>query len=348
MGMPKRSIYDRVMLQTFRESQFCVVTRAQAKECGMKDSTITRMARDGGPWQVLLPGVYLTVTGEVTEEHREMAALLYAGPGSMLTGAAAIRHYQLTSWRPGNIEVLVLDKVRRKSTGFIRLHRTARLPVACQHSGLIRFAPAARAVADTARAMESIGEVRSLVYESVQKRKCTTGDLLEELRHGPTQRCALLRQVLDEALTGVRSVAEKQLQDLIRAGGIPEPRYNARLYTMDGKFIAMVDGWWEEAGTATEVDSVQYHTSIAAQDKDRKTSARLISHGVYPLRFSPFRIRTDRAGVQADIKAALERNHRRVPLPIVAVGPDEHWSPEAAAKLQVRIELAKAAVERSR
>ncbi len=313
----------------------------------MKDGTITNMARDGGPWQVLLPGVYLTVTGDVAQEHREMAALLYCGVESVLTGPSAMRYYQLTAPESGMVDVLVPQSVRRKGTGFVSLHRTGRLPATYKSSGLMRIAPAPRAVADTARAMRAIGDVRSLVYEAVQKRKCTTAELLEELRQGPTQRCALLRQIIDEVLTGVRSVAEKQLQDLIRAGGIPEPRYNAKLYTMEGNFIAMVDGWWEEAGTATEVDSVQYHSSIAAQDRDRKSNAKLISHGVYPLRFSPFRIRTDGKGVQADIRAALGQNRRQVPLPIVAVGPDEEWSPEVAAKLQIRINLAKVAAQRN-
>ena len=35
---------------------------------------------------MLLPGVYLTDTGTVTQDHREIAALLYAGEGSLITG----------------------------------------------------------------------------------------------------------------------------------------------------------------------------------------------------------------------------------------------------------------------
>jgi hypothetical protein len=46
-----------------------------------------------GRWQKILPGIYLAATGTVTIEQRQMAALLYAGPGAVLTGAAAVRRH---------------------------------------------------------------------------------------------------------------------------------------------------------------------------------------------------------------------------------------------------------------
>jgi very-short-patch-repair endonuclease len=163
-----------------------------------------------------------------------------------------------------------------------------------------------------------------------------------ELCTGPTRRCGSLRQIINEIYTGVRSVAEKDMQTLVRRGGLPEPRYNARLYALDGTFIAMVDAWWEEAGVALQVDSVAYHSSVAAQDKDRENSATLVKHGVHPLRFSPRRIRDEKESVLSDIRAVLHANGRQVPLPVVAVGPDETWTPEAAAAMRARIDLARA------
>ena len=52
----------------------------------MPHSTVDRYAAPGGRWQRLLPGVYLAVTGTATQDQREMAALLYAGRRSLLTG----------------------------------------------------------------------------------------------------------------------------------------------------------------------------------------------------------------------------------------------------------------------
>ena len=44
-----------------------VITRAQALGCGLSLAEIRHRIRPGGPWQRLLPGVYLTVTGTPTQ-----------------------------------------------------------------------------------------------------------------------------------------------------------------------------------------------------------------------------------------------------------------------------------------
>ena len=81
------------------QAQHQVVTGEQALLCGMPHSTWIATSPPGGPWQRLLPGVYLTVTGTVTQDQREMAALLYAGPRSLITGAAAVRRHRLQRGR---------------------------------------------------------------------------------------------------------------------------------------------------------------------------------------------------------------------------------------------------------
>ena len=61
----------------------------------------------GGSWQRLLPGVYVAVTGTVTQSQREMAALLYAGPRSIITGVTAVRRHHLRSPGPEAVDVLI-------------------------------------------------------------------------------------------------------------------------------------------------------------------------------------------------------------------------------------------------
>jgi len=291
----------------------------------------------------MLPGIYLTVTGPVLREHREMAALLHSGANGLLTGWSAVRHHGLAAPESINVHVLVPLNIQRQSIDFARLHRTKRMPDQHEEAGPIRYAKASRAVADTARDMTKLDDVRSLVYEAVQRRTCTITDLFIELDSGPTRRCSLLRTVLTEVATGIRSHAEKDLQALITRAKLPEPMYNAKLFTLDGEFIAMVDTWWGEAATAGEVDSRAYHTSIVAQDRDRNRHTKLITHGVYPMHFSPYKIRKEASRVVSEIRTALERNRRMVPLPIVAVGPDQRWTIEAADEMRERIATAQAA-----
>lgn len=337
--MPRRSRYDSQKLDKIREDQRLVILRSQARECGMPSSTIDDKIAPSGAWQVLLPGVYLTTAGGITREHREIAALLYAGEGSIITGACAASRHGLTASSTDIVDVLVDLVVRRQSRGLVRLHRSLRVPKTWTEDGPIRFADAPRAVADAARGLKNLDDVRSLVYEAVQKRACSIDELLTELRDGPRQGSSFLQEVLAELVTGVRTGAERVLQQLLARGlgKLPQPIFNAKLFTLDGQFIAMVDAYWEAQSLAGEVDSKAYHLSVAAQDRDRDRHKNLIAHGVTPMHFSPQRIHNDSSGVLRDVRAALESNSGRPPLLIVAVGPDENWTKEAVERVRKRL-----------
>jgi hypothetical protein len=127
-------------------------------------------------------------------------------------------------------------------------------------AGGVRYAFVPRAVADAARWLTDIGDVRAVVAEAVQRRMCSIEHLVEELEHGPKQGSALLRRALAEVADGVRSAAEGQLHALIKRSGLPMPMFNPRLF-VGRAFLAMPDCWWPEAGVAAEVDSRAWHLS---------------------------------------------------------------------------------------
>jgi hypothetical protein len=80
-------------LDKLLKRQHLVLTRRQALACGLHHNAVHHAIQPGGRWQQMLPGVYLTVSGTPTRDQRDVAALLYAGPGGTLTGAAAlVRH----------------------------------------------------------------------------------------------------------------------------------------------------------------------------------------------------------------------------------------------------------------
>ena len=87
--MPRTSSPDG--LAELLERQLSVTSRGQLLTLGLTDYAMQYRARQGGPWQILLPGVYLTVTGVPSLAQKEMAALLYAGPGSLITGPMALK-----------------------------------------------------------------------------------------------------------------------------------------------------------------------------------------------------------------------------------------------------------------
>jgi hypothetical protein len=185
-----------------------VVTWSQALAAGVNKDTISRRIRPNGPWQRILPGVYLTVSGTPTLDQRDIAAVLYAGAGSALTGKAALRWHGLRAGSGQTIDVLVAAPKQRQSAGFVSIHPTMRPPPQVCCRGPVSYVLPARAVADAAVWLPSRDDVRALVAGAVQRRLCTVQQLAVELRDGPVRGSALLRAVIAEVADGIRSSRE--------------------------------------------------------------------------------------------------------------------------------------------
>jgi very-short-patch-repair endonuclease len=267
--------------------QFSVVTRAQALGAGLTLSALRHRLRDGGPWQALLPGIYLAATGAASVDQREMAAILYGGPASMVTGLAALSRHNIRTPRTDAVDVLVPALRHRHDAGYVRLHRTTRMPARVFTIGELRYAPPIRAVADAARLMTDIRGVRAVVADSVQLGKCTPGHL-----------------------------AEAELRDLIRRAHQPGPvLFNAQLYA-GTTFIAAPDCWWPKAGVAVEVDSREWHLLPADWERTMSRRAKMSSYGIIVLHFSPRQIRTEPEQVVRLIRSTLNSAAGRSPLTI--------------------------------
>ena len=309
--MPRAAQFDRQALTVLAARQHGVIAHEQALESGMTKRMTYYRVRGEGPWQVLLPGVYLTHTGQPDDEAREIAALLYAGPSSVLTGVAALRRHGLSAGQAGReadqrglVDVLVSLANRRSDAGFARLHRTGRLPRGFCIAGEARFAFPPRAVADAVRPMTDVNDVRAVVAEAVQRGRCSILHLAQELADGPIRDSALLRLALAEVAEGVRSVAEADLRALIVKARLPTPMFNPRLI-VDGEFLATPDCWWPESGVAGEADSRAWHFSPREWEQTTARHARMSACGIVVLHFPPKQIRYQRDHVASMIRRAL-------------------------------------------
>jgi very-short-patch-repair endonuclease len=311
---------DGTGLATTLRKQFGVISRQQALACGVTRAALQHRLRAGGPWQKLLPGVYLAATGVATADQHDMAALLYAGHSSLLTGPAALRRHAIRGPDTQVVDVLVPLRTERQSTGFFRVHRSARLPAQLCVIGEIRFAMIARAVADAARGLDSLNQVRAVVAGVVQARRCPLDLLVTELNDGPARGSALLRVALAEVAGGVRSVAEADFRDLLRRARLPMPMFNARLFDGD-TLIAVADCWWRDAGVVAEVDSREWHLSPADWERTMRRHAELSARGVIVLHFTPHQIKAEPQQVVATIESALAAGSARPRLPIRALPP---------------------------
>ena len=312
---------ERSALAATLRAQEHVISRQQAFACGLSRDALLHRARPGGPWQRLLPGIYLAQTGAPTVPQQEMAALLHGGAGSVLTGLAALYGLGLITAAPHRFDVLVPATRRRRSMAFIRLHRTTQMPDRVIREGRRSYVLPPRAFADAARSLSDTSEVRALIAGAVQRHDCPLRALARELDQGQMRHSAKFRRVLAEVASGVRSVPEGEFRDLLRRSDLPEPMFNPRLLTADGAFIASPDAWWPRAGVAAEIDSREWHLSPADWERTMRRHAEMSSRGILVLHFTPRQIRTDTVKVITTIAGTLAEGARRPQLSIVALPP---------------------------
>jgi hypothetical protein len=272
-------------------------------------------------WTRVLPGVHLVGGGRPSRRQRLLAALLYAGPDSMLTGTSALRLYGFRALRlqetaddeperPEPVHVLVSHDRRRLSTGFVRIERSHRLPAPVRRESLA-VAPLARAVGDAARRFPRESDAVAVVTEAVQRGWADVDQLEAELREGPTRGSRYLRAAVESVARGARSVPEADLAHLLEPARIPALFFNATLVTESGSFVAVADAWLDDVGLAIEVDSVEFHSTGENFERTVRRNARYATAGVPVLTVLPTDIRDRPSGTLDNVLAAREAAAQR-------------------------------------
>ncbi|MFD7835892.1 hypothetical protein [Streptomyces sp. NPDC059761] len=279
--------------------QLNLATRHQLAASGIPEGTITSRTRPGGPWQRLLPRVYLLQTGPPDHRQRALAAVLYAaepaadplsGDTAVLTGAAALALLGIRDVPHTPADVLVRAPRRLTGTPEVRPLATARWPRTIAVSGIPSTRPV-RAAADFAARSEDPDRIRSTLAHVVQAGWCHPQDLHAELRAARLLTRPAIRAAASELVAGVRSIAEALARDTLTATDLPTPLWNARLYTPDGAFLAIPDAYWPDEGVALEIDSAEYHYTRDAWHATLHRRLRLESHGILVVSATPSMIR---------------------------------------------------------
>lgn len=294
--------------------QLGLATRHQlTATAGVPGATITSRTRPGGPWQRLLPRVYLLQTGPPDHRQRALAAVLYAaepaadplsGDTAALTGAAALSLLGIRDTPPAPADVLVRAPRRLAGTPEVRPRTTSRWPRTITVAGVPSARPV-RAAADFAARCPSPDRVRSVLAQVVQSGWCHPHDLHTELRASRLLSRPAIRAAAGELLAGVRSVAEARARDALTGTDLPTPLWNARLYTPDGTFLASPDAYWPDEGVALEIDSAEYHYTRDAWQATLRRRLRLESHGILVVSATPSMIRDTPTDVIAALRTLL-------------------------------------------
>lgn len=112
-----------------------LVTRRALVDAGYcRDLGLRKVGR--GSWSRQAPGLYLTSTDPPTLDQRRLAALMHAGPGAVLCGAAAaLLHGARDVPVRGAIDVLVPHHRQVARAPGIEVHRVRRWPATTTRAG---------------------------------------------------------------------------------------------------------------------------------------------------------------------------------------------------------------------
>ncbi|MDN5932450.1 MAG: hypothetical protein L0I24_15525, partial [Pseudonocardia sp.] len=288
---------------------------------GLARSTIAQRCRAGGPWQRLLPGIVMLSNGPPTRADRRRAALLYAGHGSVLTGADALELHGMERMpRPsGPVHVLVPADRRRAGSGRVLAERTARLPVPAP--GRWSLAPVVRATLDFTRRCNDRNQVRAAIAEVVQRNRCTPAQLGVELEAGCGRGSALSRMVLEEISDGVRSAAEAMARELVLGSGLPAPLWNATLLDRSGNVIACPDAWFDDVGLAWEIDSKEWHLSPEDYERTLDRRSAMMAEHVIVMHTQPRKL-VRRQEVLRELRSNYAHAALRPRPPVLAIPAD--------------------------
>ena len=223
---------------------------------------------------------------------------------AVVTGFQAARLYQLRAGPdPQFVHLLIPDKYRVLSSGFVVVERTMHFPQVFFRDGVPLASPA-RAVLDGVRRVRDLDPVRALLIESVQSGLTNMTELRRELDMGTKRGTALPRRVLNEIDLGVRSVAEADAMEIWHSAGLPTPHRNAVIVDAAGDYVGMPDTWCDEVGLAWEIDSNEFHYSKDAYAKTLARNSRYAAVGISVVQTLPSRLRAEPEAVIAELRAA--------------------------------------------
>lgn len=281
-----------------------VLSRDQVLAEGVTVNTLRWLLRTGR-WQRVYPGVYVTHSGPWTPAQLELAALLYAGEGAVLSYHTAAARDGLKGYPCRTVHVTVPTERRVRPQPGIVIHRSCSLTHIDIHPD--RSPPRTRlprSIIDMASIANRRDDVRAILAAGVQQRLVTVPQQRAAvLRLGSCWHRSLILTTLADIAGGAQSLPELSMTSLLRRTGLPQPTARQK-FLRHGRYY--LDLWWEEPRLAVEVDGSQHMVGQQWwEDMDRQNEVGLDDRLV--LRFPSHAIREEPERVAAQIGRGLRR-----------------------------------------
>jgi len=277
------------------------VSVAQLGALGIESWLIARWM-DGGYLHQVLPRVYAVGHLAPSVEADLTAAVLYAGPGAMLSHATALWWRGLLDRQPWPIEVSTPRRCRSLEGVKVHGRRGCRrdwhngLPMTTIEQALLDFA--ARASLDRVRYALANADYRQVLDLPALQMIAGNG------RAGSTKlREALKRH--DSKLARTRSPLERIFLPFCESYGIPLPDdVNVRVAGV------LVDAVWWEQRLVVELDGKDNHSSWGQIQRDRSNELRLRAAGFDVNRYGTVQFEEQADLVARDLLARLSSTAR--------------------------------------
>jgi very-short-patch-repair endonuclease len=265
------------------------VSWRQLRSLDVGEATISDWCR-AGYLHPELPRVYAVGHPGRTTASDLTAALLYAGPGAMLSHATAIWWHELLNYPPRQIIVSTPRRIRSRDNIVVHGRRDLKR---VWHNGLPATTPT-QAIIDFATTRNP--DLLRLVLANADYHDALDVDTLA--RDG----CAALRKALaihQPALARARSDLEILLITFCESQRLPIPETNVY---REGW---LVDAVWSEERVVVEVDGVKGHRTRAQLERDHQRDLELRAKGYVVLRYTERQLIEEPAAVAADIRRFL-------------------------------------------
>lgn len=252
-----------------------VVSRPQLLRAGVSRTTIDSRVRRGF-WQQFHPGVYGTFTGRISWEARLWAAVLYAGPGAMLSHETAAELLELTNRRHPLIQLVVPAHRHPRPQGGLLIHRSSfDYPRWRPLRGVPPHTFYAETIVDLTATADHLDDVVAWVSRGITRNAVNAAQLKAAVQ---ARRRFRWRDQIDDVIDRVANGSHFPLEfrydrDVEQAHGLPPATKQARFTNLDGT-KGFRDRYYEKYGLIVELDGREFHPEEQrARDRTRDNEA---------------------------------------------------------------------------
>jgi very-short-patch-repair endonuclease len=273
------------------------VSYGQLARLGIAASTIHTWEVDGYLRRAL-PCVFSVGHGAPSWEASLWAAVLYAGPGAMLSHATAARWCGYVDHAPQRIEVST-PRAKRSLAGVRVYGRRERVREFAKGIPVTTTAVTMLDLAGTSSPRVLRRALGQLDFHG----RLDIGTLLAECRSGRPGAAALRAAIddYDPRRKYANGRLEEDFLELCRRHRLPLPRLNCHVHEI------RVDAYWPQQGLIVELDGRANHSSPAQLERDRRNDMLLRSHGLTVIRYDWRLVHQRSTEVWLDLRTTLER-----------------------------------------